>query len=109
MIIIIIWVIVNLALVIPAIFCLLFNLVLEGTDDEEEVGADPLEQPHEGADDVIRRAEDEGEDEVDEVPDEADSSQHDPRFHEADVPLKYKDIFVQTIFDKFLKFYLVLW
>merc|ERR1719222_1373739 len=48
----VIWI---LALVIPAIFCLLFNLVLEGTDDEEEVGADPLEQPHEGADDVIRR------------------------------------------------------
>jgi hypothetical protein len=41
---------------------------------------------------------------VDGDQDEEDSIQHDPRFHEADVPLKYKDIFVQTIFYKFLKF-----
>ena len=85
MIIIIIWV--NLALVIPASFCILFNLVHEGQDDEEEVGAEhPRGQPLEGgAADVVSGEADE--DEVDEVQDEADSSQHDPRFHEADIPL----------------------
>ena len=87
MIIIIIWVITNLALVIPASSCILFNLVHEGQDDEEEEGAEhPQGQPLEGgAADVVSGP-------ADEVQDEADSSQHDPRFHEADIPLKYKTL-----------------
>ena len=97
MIVIIIWVKVNLALVIPARFCILFNLVHEGQDNEEEESAEhPLGQPFEGgaADVVSGQA---VEDEVDKVQDEADSSQHDIRFYEADVPLKYKDIFIPAI------------
>ena len=76
---------------------LVFNLLLEGQDDKEEVVKD---HPH---GEVVTGdiATGQEADVVDDVQDEADSSQHDPRFHEADVPLKYEDFFVQTIFDKF--------
>ena len=81
---------VNLALIIPAGAHLVLNLVLEGPDDEEEVGT---EHPPEHAADGVRDGEtDEGLDDVEDVQDEADSSQHNPWFHKADVPLKYIDI-----------------
>ena len=82
--------VVNLALIIPAGPHLVLNLVLEGPDDEEEVGA---KHPPEDAADGVRDGEaDEGLQDVEDVKDEADSSQDDPRLHEADVPLKHKDI-----------------
>ena len=82
--------IVNLALVIPGGAHLVLDLVLEGPDDEEEVGA---KHPAEDAAEGVRDGEaDEGLQDVEDVKDEADSSQDDPRLHEADVPLKNKDI-----------------
>ena len=95
MIIIIIWVIVNLALVIPAIFCLLFNLVLERQDDEEGTEGEDKDEATVGAADCV--ADCQVVNEADDVPDEADSSQHDPRFHEADVPLKNIKIFSSDV------------
>ena len=83
-------IVVNLALIIPSGAHLVLNLVLEGPDHEEEVGA---KHPAEDAAEGVRDGEaDEGLQDVEDVKDEADSSQDDPRLHEADVPLKHKDI-----------------
>ena len=91
----------NLALIILTSARLVFNLVLEGPHDEEEVGAEqPPGQPNDGdpredAADVVSGQD--AEDEVKDVQYEDGSSQHDPRFQEVGVPLKYKDILIRAI------------
>ena len=82
---------VNLTLIIPTGAPLaILNFVLVGPDHEEEVGP---EHPAEDAADGVRDGQaDQGLQDVEDVQDQADSSQHDPRLHEADVPLKHKDI-----------------
>jgi len=62
---------------------LVLNLLLEGQNDNEEVVND---HPREDAADGVDMATGEEDEVVDDVQDEADSSQHDPRLHEADVP-----------------------
>jgi len=62
---------------------LVLNLLLERQDDKEEVVKD---HPREDAADGGDMATDQEDEVVDDVQDEADSSQHDPRFHEAGVP-----------------------
>ena len=91
----------NLALIILTSARLVFNLVLEGPHDEEEVGAEhPPGQPHVGdpkedAADVVSGQD--AEDEVEDVQYEDGSSQSDPRFQEVGVPLKYKDILSELL------------
>ena len=80
----------NLSLIIPTGPLTILNFVLVGPDHEEEVGP---EHPAQDAADGVRDGQaDEGLQDVEDVEDQADSSQDDPRLHEADVPLKYKDI-----------------
>ena len=87
MIIIIVWILLNLAMAILAGPHLVLNLLLERQDDKEEVVKD---HPREDAADGGDMATDQEDEVVDDVQDEDDSSQHDPRFHEADVPLNIK-------------------
>ena len=90
-------VIVNL--MIPASALLVLNLNLEGPDDEEGVDAkhppkDVADEVHDGdaAADVAHDVHEEDLQDVADLKDEAHSSTADPRLHEADVPLKNKDI-----------------
>ena len=75
---------------------LVLNLLLEGPDHKEEVG---VKHPPEDVDDDVYDGDsrwrrlgeaDEGPQDVEDVKDESQYSQVDPRPHEADVPLKYK-------------------
>ena len=75
---------------LPAGDHLVLNLLLEGPDHKEEVGA--KHPPEDAADDVHDVEADEGLNDVEDVKDELHNSQVDPRPHEADVPLKYKYI-----------------
>ena len=69
---------------------LVLNLLLEGPDHKEEVGA--KHPPKDAADDLFDGEADEGPQDDEDVEDESHYSQVDPRPHEADVPLKYKYI-----------------
>ena len=80
----------NLSLIIPTRPLTILNFVLVGPDHEEEVG--PEHPAEDAADGVGDGQADEGLQDVEDVEDEADSGQDDPRLHEADVPLKCKDI-----------------
>ena len=70
---------------LPAGDHLVLNLLLEGPDHKEEV--DAKQPPDDAADDVHNVEAAEILQDVEDVKDEADSSQDDPRLHEADVPL----------------------
>ena len=75
---------------LPAGDHLVLNLLHEGPDHKEEVGA--KHPPEDAADDVHDVEADEGPQDVQDLKDEIHYSQVDPRPHEADVPLKYKYI-----------------
>ena len=73
---------------LPAGDHLVLNILLEGPDHKEEVGA--KHPPEDAADDVHDVEADGGPQDVQDLKDEIHYSQVDPRPHEADVPLMYK-------------------
>ena len=85
---------------IPAGAPLVLNLLQEGPDDEEGVGAkhppedvaDSVHDGNAGADVAHDGESHEAIPDVADLKDEAQKSQADPRLHEADVPLKHKNI-----------------
>ena len=79
--------VVHLPLIVAPAHALL-HLLLVGPDHQEEIGAKhPTEDAAEGVGEgeADHRLED-----VEDVQDEADSRQHDPRFHQTHVRLKYR-------------------
>ena len=79
--------IVHLPLVVAPAHALL-HLLLVGPDHQEEVGAQ--HPPEDAAEGVGEGEADHRLEDVEDVQDEADSRQHDPRFHQTHVRLKYK-------------------
>ena len=80
----------NLTLVITTSLLPLFHLGLEGPDHQEEIGP---KHPAKAVDDSVSDGEEnESLQDIKDLEDKADPSQDDPRLHEADVPLKNKDI-----------------
>ena len=79
--------VVHLPLVVAPVHTLL-HLLLVGPDHQEEVGAQ--HPPEDAAEGVGEGEADHRLEDVEDVQDEADSRQHDPRFHQTHVRLKYK-------------------
>ena len=79
--------VVHLPLVVAPAHALL-HLLLVGPDHQEEVGA--KHPPEDAAEGVGEGEADHRLEDVEDVQDEADSRQHDPRFHQTHVRLKYR-------------------